>query len=471
MRVTVVGLGYVGLVSAAGFAEWGHDVVGVEADPRRVASLRAGQMPLFEPGLAELVAQHVESGRLVISEAAPAALSSAQVVVVCVGTHDGSGGWQTRTISDCLTAAVPHLAEDSVLVIRSTLPPAFLPVLRQRVVELRAEASLPPVSVLLNPEFTREGTALNDFLHPDRIVVGVVDDPDERGLAAVGRLYHQADAPVVVLPGPDALLAKLGSNLFLATKISFANELASLCDAFGGNVDHVVSAMALDPRIGGSFLRPGVGFGGSCLPHQVHMTIAAAREMGVATPLLAAVDGVNRGQRERFVAVLARMLDAPLDGARIALLGLTFKPGTDDLRDAPSLAIARILQSAGACVVAYDPMPAARALAPALVPGLEIAETAIEALENADAAGIVTEWPEFVELDWAAVRAVMRRAIVLDGRNALNPETVLGAGLRYASFGRPVGELAPIDAPSGPLPMDRVAVQVPVRELTGLRLD
>jgi UDPglucose 6-dehydrogenase len=435
MRVSVVGLGYVGLVSAAGLTKWDHDVVGLEVDAGRLAALRDGEIPLFEPGLDALVDEGRSSGQLSFTDAVTTAIPQAQVVVVAVGTHDGSGGWQTETIRACLEAIVPEMADDAVLAIRSTLPPDFVPEVPHLVRALRVTADRSPIPVMTNPEFTREGSAVRDFLEPDRVVIGILDDPSGRGARTLRRLYRTVDAPVLVLPAADAAMAKLGANLFLATKISFANELAALCEVFGADVDDVVAAMAFDPRIGGSFLRAGIGFGGSCLPHQVSMTIRSAREADLPTPLLGAVDGVNRGQPVRFVDRLGRMLDGLAD-RRIALLGLTFKPGTDDLRDAPGLTIARDLLDAGAVVVAYDPMPRARERAKAIVGGLQVAETALDALTGADGVGLVTEWPEFAELDWVAIRSVMRGNVVLDGRNVLPPQLLLAHGYTYAGFGR-----------------------------------
>jgi UDPglucose 6-dehydrogenase len=268
-------------------------------------------------------------------------------------------------------------------------------------------------------------------------------------------MYRQTPGPVLVMHGLDAVLAKLGSNLFLATRISFANELAGLCDLYGADVEQVVAAMAYDQRIGGSFFRAGIGFGGSCLPHQVTMTIRSAAASGAVTPLLAAVEEINRGQRTRFVDRIESLLGGSVEGARIALLGLTFKPDTDDLRDAPSLEIARHLLERGATVVAYDPMSGAMARAEQLVPGLETVSSALAALEDADAAGLVTEWAEFLAMDWAAAGKRMRRPILVDGRNALPPLAMLEAGLAYSSFGR--GTLVPDEEGSRQTPLERLA--------------
>jgi UDPglucose 6-dehydrogenase len=434
MQIIIFGLGYVGLVTAAGLAESGHDVVGIDVQPERLDALRAGRVPFHEPMLEDLVTRHIASGRLRFA-ARPDGLD-ADVAFVAVGTHDGNGGWQTRTILQCLEGAVPVLADATALVVRSTLPPEFAGRLGSIVADIRRQAGRSPLPVLVNPEFTREGTAVNDFLHPDRVVLGVVTDPRGIGVDRLSALYAQHGAPIVVMSGVDAVLSKLGANLFLATKISFANELAGLCEAFGANVERVTEAMGFDRRIGGAFLRPGVGFGGSCLPNQVAMTARSAAGAGIPTPLLTAVEHINAGQRERFVHRLAEAADGELRGRRFGLLGLTFKPDTDDLRDAPSLDIARLLLDEGAEVAAYDPMPSARARAAALVPGLRAADTAVDVFRDAHAVGLVTEWHEFTTLDWVALAPLMVRPRIVDGRNALDAATLVAAGFSYRDFGR-----------------------------------
>lgn len=441
MRITVVGLGYVGLVTAAGLARWDHEVVGLEADPERLNSLLSGQVPLHEPGLDELVHTYAASGTLRFTGRPAEALSSAHVAMLAVSTTDPEGNWQTATLLRALTDVVPLLADDAVLVVRSTIPPDFVRQLGALVDEIRDQAGRPRVPVMLNPEFTRESQAVADFLGPDRVVVGVIRDPDGHGARTMRRVYHRVDAPILVLRGVDACLSKLGANLFLATKISFANELARLCDAYGGRVDEVVGAMAYDARIGGSFLKAGVGYGGSCLPHQVTQTVRNASRIGVETPLLAAVDRINHDQRTELVDHLARLTGGELTGRRIALLGLTFKPGTDDLREAPALTIAALLLERGAEVVAYDPMERARTRAASMVEGLVVADSAAEALYDADAAALITEWAEFAGLDWEAVGASMRQPLLVDGRNALAPDVLARSGFTYVGFGR--GQMDP----------------------------
>jgi UDPglucose 6-dehydrogenase len=447
MRVTVVGLGYVGLVTGACLAEWDHDVTGIDADPKRLGALREGRIPFHEPRLPELVADGISRGKLTFSDDLKAASAAAEMVIVAVGTHDGNGGWQTDTVRGALADIVPAMADDATLVVRSTLPPDFIRQLPALVAGRRTAHGRPSIPVMLNPEFTREGRAVRDYQQPDRIVLGVVSDPDGHGESALRELYHSAAAPIVVMGAIDAAITKLGANLFLATKISFANELAEICDAFGADVATVVDGMSYDSRIGGSFLRAGVGFGGSCLPNQVSMTIRTAAQVGVETPLLTAVDTVNHRRRSQVVQRAADLLDGTVRGRRVALLGLTFKPDTDDLRDAPALTIATELVEQGASVVAYDPMPTARERSAMLVPGLEVVQSASDAIAGADVAILVTEWPEFVDLDWGAVGETMRRQVLIDGRNVLSGERLAAAGFAYSSFGR--GTIVPDQAAEG----------------------
>ena len=443
MKVAGVGQGYVGLVTAAGAAEWGHEVVGVEIDRRRLAALQAGESPIYEPGLNELISTHSQSGRVTFTSDTAAAVADARIVFVAVATTDRDGQWDFSTMRRCLAGVVPLVDDDAALVIRSTCPPQLVAELPDLVASLRQAAGRAPIALLFNPEFTREGTAVRDFLEPDRVIIGVASDPDNCGELLVRQFYAAVEAPILVMSAVDAMLSKLAANLFLATKISFANELAALCDLHGSRVERVVEGMSYDPRIGGSFLRAGIGFGGSCLPDQVTMTVADADERGLDVPLLAAVDSINARQRIGFVDRIASLV-GPLDGARIAILGLTFKPHTDDLRAAPALDIIRDLEARGATVIAFDPMETARNAAARLIPGLRIAGSALEAVQGVDAIGVVTEWPEFIALPWDEVADLVRLKNVVDGRNALDPDALVSAGFVYTAFGR--GRLDPLDA-------------------------
>lgn len=436
LRVSVVGLGYVGLVTAASLAEWGNDVVGIEVDEARLTALKNGRLPIFEPGLDELVRDNRAASRLRFAgpEAMAEAVGTSDVVMVAVGTHDGNGGWQTDTMSQTLGALVPLIQPHTTLVIRSTLPPGYVATLRSLMVS-KARPDQRPTPTLLNPEFTKEGTAIRDFMEPDRVVLGIVTDEGGAGQRALTAIYEPSGAPVVVLPAIDASLGKLAANLFLATKISFANELAGICDSFGANVDNVVASMAHDPRIGGAFLHPGVGFGGSCLPNQVTMTLLAAQANEVNAPLLAAVKQINEFQPRRVLIALGELLP-DLAAARIAVLGLTFKPDTDDVREAPARKVIHHLLAAGARVVAYDPMAKARDAARATFPELIVTDSPGAALAGADGVVLTTEWRELRELDWAAAAAVVHRPVIVDGRNALDPSAMTAAGWTYHGFGR-----------------------------------
>jgi UDPglucose 6-dehydrogenase len=438
MKVGVIGQGYVGLVTSACLAAWGHDVVGAESNRDRLAALSEGHAPFVEPGLDDLLARGIASGKLSFVSSAREAAAWADAVIVAVGTHDGNGGWQTETMLSCLADVLPGIADDGVLVIRSTLPPDFIRQLPGLLRSLRAQAGRTPIPSVLNPEFTREGSAVRDFTHADRVVIGAIDDPAGAGAGLVRKLYDAGESPVLEMSAIDAAFAKLGANLFLATKISFANELARLCDAYGASVDRVVETMAYDGRIGGRFLKPGVGFGGSCLPHQVTMTVRSAALAGIPSPLLAAVDEINHRQRVDFVERISDVLGGSVKGTRVAMLGLTFKPFTDDLRDAPSMVIAARLLDEGAEVVAYDPMPSARQRFAEAMPGVQVVDTALAALEGADAAALVTEWPEFLELDWSSVQQIMKRPVIADGRGALQQDLLTQMGYDYVAFGRGV---------------------------------
>ena len=449
MKVTVVGQGYVGLVTSAGAAAWGHEVSGVERQEERLQALLAGHVPFHEPSLSELVDLHLRDGRLRFTVDAKEPVSSSGLTFVAVGTVNADHEWETNTIRACLAEVVPHIPDDGAVVVRSTCPPDFIGQLPAYVDELRRDAGREPIAVMLNPEFTKEGTAVQDFLTPDRVVIGVASDPQGHGVALLREFYGQVEAPVLVLSAMDAILAKLGANLFLATKISFANELAALCDLYGSQIERVIEGMAHDPRIGGSFLRAGIGFGGSCLPHQVTMTVREAAARGHDTPLFAAVDDINLRQRLTFVDRIDALVDG-VAGRRVALLGLTFKPNTDDLRAAPSLDIASMLLDRGASVVAFDPMETARRNANAQIPRLSVVSSAMEAVVDADVIALVTEWPEFVTLPWAEIASIVRQRIVIDGRNALDPDALLEAGFVYSSFGR--GHRIPTDLGVAPAP-------------------
>jgi UDPglucose 6-dehydrogenase len=435
MRVTVVGLGYVGLVTAACLARLGQDVVGLEADESKVRTVLDGDVPYYEPGLeGELRAQR-EAGRLHVTTSPREAFADTEVVLIAVGTpSDAAGRADLRYVLDVADAIGSELNSGAVISLRSTVPVGTTRRVERRLNEaLKRRGVADPVAVIANPEFLRTGRAVDDFLRPTRIVLGTTELASEADVARLRSLYQPLEAPLVVMGAESAELVKNAANAFLATKISFVNELANLCDATGASVDSVIQGLALDPRIGSDFMRPGLGYGGSCLPKDVRSLIAMGTEHGRSMDLARAVDDVNRNQPVRYARLLEQQL-GDLTGKRIALLGLAFKPDTDDIRDSPALALARALRDRGADVVACDPEAAARVRA--TEPWLRIEAEPIAAATGADAVVLATEWPAYVTLDPADLAAVMAGTIVLDGRNVLESSRVSAAGLTYAAVGR-----------------------------------
>ncbi len=421
--MAVIGTGYVGLVTAAGFAELGSDVWCVDVDATKIERLSRGEIPIYEPGLAECVQRNRE--RLHFSTELGPALEHAQLLFVAVGTPPTYSGDADLSAVNAVVAAMPP-SDRHALVMKSTVPVGTGAAIG-RMLERQGKSSFAYVSC---PEFLKEGSALEDFLAPDRIVVG--DSGDWAGDAVV-RLYDPLGAPLVRTDIASAEMIKLAANAFLATKISFINEIANVCEETGADVQEVARGMGLDQRIGTHFLRPGVGFGGSCFPKDVSALKQLAGNSGYHFQLLTAVIEVNELQKRRVVGKLQKHLGS-LVGRRVALLGLAFKANTDDMREASSLVLAARLQADGAQVRAYDPV--AEDEARKLMVGVEFAASALEALEDADACVVVTEWPEFRELDWSAVGERMAGRLVIDGRNFLDPSTVRAAGFEYEGIGR-----------------------------------
>jgi UDPglucose 6-dehydrogenase len=435
MRVTVVGLGYVGLVTATCLARLGQDVVGLEADEEKVRTVLDGAVPYYEPGLeAELRAQRA-AGRLRVTTSAREAFADPEVVLICVGTpSDAAGRADLRYVLDVADTIARELHSSPVVSLRSTVP-----VGTTRRVELRLNETLKQrgftdrVAVIANPEFLRTGRAVDDFLRPTRIVLGTTDWAQDADIARLRSLYQPLGAPLLVMDAESAELVKNAANAFLATKISFVNELANLCDATGASVDSVLQGLALDPRIGSDSMRPGLGYGGSCLPKDVLSLIAMGAEHGRPMELAKVVDVINRSQPIRYARLLEHEL-GDLTGKRIALLGLAFKPDTDDIRDSPSIALARALRDSGAEVVACDPEAGDRVRS--AEPWLRLEPDALSAAAGADAVVLATEWPAYVTLDPADLAGVMSGSTIVDGRNVLEPARVAAAGLTYAAFGR-----------------------------------
>jgi len=421
--IGVIGTGYVGLVSAAGFAELGSDVWCVDIDQVKIERLRRGEVPIYEPGLEELLARN--AARLHFSTDLADALEHARLLFVAVGTPPTYSGDADLTAVHAVVGAIPA-SNDHALVMKSTVPCGTGASL-QRVFGENGKQGLGYVSC---PEFLKEGSAVEDFMHPDRVVVG-----DDGGWAgdAVAELYAPLNAPLVRTDIASAEMVKLASNAFLATKISFINEIANVCEETGADVVEVARGMGLDDRIGAKFLQAGIGFGGSCFPKDVDALKQLAGNSGYHFQLLNAVIEVNDLQKRRVIGKLQRHLGG-LAGKRIALLGLAFKPNTDDMREASSLVLTARLLADGASVAAYDPV--AEEQARKLVGGIAFASSPLDALTGADAAVLVTEWQELVELDWSEVAAAMHGNLLIDGRNALDPAAVRAAGLIYEGIGR-----------------------------------
>ena len=421
--IAVIGTGYVGLVTAAGFAELGSEVFCVDVDAEKIASLQAGEVPIYEPGLADAVRAHRE--RLHFSTQLGPALEGARLLFVCVGTPPTYSG-------DADLSAVREVVEElprsdrHALVMKSTVPAGTGAGIKRMLAE-RGNAELAYVSC---PEFLKEGAAMADFRSPDRVVIG--DDGSWAGDAVV-ELYGPLDARLIRTDITTAEMIKLASNAFLATKISFINEIANVCEDTGADVLDVARGMGLDQRIGPSFLRAGLGYGGSCFTKDVSALKQLASNTGYHFQLLNSVIEVNELQKRRVIGKLQRHL-GQLAGRGVTLLGVAFKPHTDDMRGASSLVLAGRLHAEGARIRAYDPV--AEEEARALMPEVDFAPSALEALEGVDACVLVTEWPEFQELEWRLAADRMAGRLVVDGRNALDPEAVRAAGLVYEGIGR-----------------------------------
>jgi UDPglucose 6-dehydrogenase len=437
MRIAVVGLGYVGLVTASCLARLGQEVTGIERDPRRLETLLKGDVPYYEPHLAPDLKAGLASGALTFADDARRGLEQADVVMICVGTpSDAEGRADLTDVLDVARAISEIVDNDPVVALRSTVPIGTTRRIEAELNVTRERRSLAPLRVFANPEFLRTGRAIEDFLRPTRVIIGTTGAAAPDALDRLMTLYTPLEAPIVVMDAESAELVKNASNAFLAMRISFVNELASLCDAAGASIDAVVEGMAHDPRIGGQFMRPGLGYGGSCLPKDVRSMLAMGRDRGLAMRLMAAVDDVNVGQVQAVTEGLGELLGRSLDGTRIAVLGLAFKPDTDDIRESAAIALARELADRGASVVGCDPRAAERAAA--VLPSLELASGPVAAASGADAVVLATEWPEYTTMDMQAVARAMRGDILIDARNALDPDAAGAVGLRYAGIGRGV---------------------------------
>jgi UDPglucose 6-dehydrogenase len=432
MNIAVVGTGYVGLVTGACFAEFGINVIGVDKDEAKIASLQKGKVPFFEPGLEELVGRNMKGERLSFTTDIEAAVQKSLAIFIAVGTpQDADGAADLRFVKEVALSVARHMNGYKVVVTKSTVPMGTGAMIRRTIQEKQTHPT--PFSVASNPEFLREGSAIEDFMRPNRIVIGA-EDP--QAVAILKDLYNPLyliETPFVITNVVSAEMIKYASNAFLATKISFINEMAQLCEAVGADIHEVARGMGLDNRIGRKFLHPGPGYGGSCFPKDTLSVLTMARQHGLPASLVASVVKVNDEQIPRMVEKIDRAVGG-LQGKRLCLLGLAFKPNTSDTRESPAIRIAQELLRGGAQVRAFD--PAAMDEARHVLPGLEYAEDAYDAARGCDAVVIATEWNEFRGLDWERIRATLKAPVVVDLRNVYDPKHMAEIGFRYSGVGR-----------------------------------
>jgi UDPglucose 6-dehydrogenase len=435
--LTVLGTGYLGATHAVAMAELGYDVIGLDVDPDKIAMLNDGQVPFFEPGLEPLLRKTLQTGRLRFTTSYDEVADAGDVHFLCVGTPQkaGSHAADLRYVNSCLDALLPRLSRACTIAGKSTVPVGTAERVAERISEEAPAAA--DIELVWNPEFLREGFAVEDTLHPDRLVVGVTSD---RGEATMREVYAPVIAegtPLVVTDLVTAQLVKVAANAFLATKISFINAMAEVCEATHGDVTKLSEALSYDTRIGGRFLHAGLGFGGGCLPKDIRAFMARAGELGVESALsfLTEVDAINLRRRARMVDLARELLDDSVSDRQIAVLGAAFKPDSDDIRDSPALDVATRLKTMGANVRVYD--PAAMDNARRLYPALTYADSAVDAARDADIILHLTEWREFREMDPSALSNLVNQKNIVDGRNALDPQRWRDAGWTYRALGRP----------------------------------
>ena len=430
MNICVVGTGYVGLVTGAVFADLGNDVVCVDKVRGKIDSLKAGKMPIYEPGLEEMVVRNVDDGRLTFTTDLPAAVRQSDVVFIAVGTPPRESGETDLSHVEAVAAEIGKTMDRyKVIVNKSTVPVGTGELVR----EVIARHQVRPIEydVVSNPEFLREGSAIEDTLRPDRIVIGAANQGAAMKLV---ELYAPLERPMIITDLPSAEVIKYASNAFLAAKISFINAIANVCESAGADVTQVMKGMGMDGRIGSAFLQAGLGYGGSCFPKDVDSLIHTAGRLGYDFKMLKAVVDINRERSGRLVEMIRKVL-GPLDDITVAVLGLAFKPNTDDMREAKSIDVVHQLTAAGAIVRAYDPVAGENAR-PLLPESVVYAASPYEAAQDADAVVIITEWNEFKYLNLERLRGVLRRRIVFDGRNIWEPERMRRLGFEYYSIGR-----------------------------------
>ncbi len=434
MRIAMIGTGYVGLVSGASFADFGHEVACVDQDADKIAALSRGQIPIFEPGLAELVGKNGANGRLTFTIAIAPAVADAEIVFIAVGTPSrrGDGHADLSYVEAAAREIAGSVRKFTVIATKSTVPVGTGDRIEKIVRDAAPDAQCAVVS---NPEFLREGAAIEDFRKPHRVVIGADDARAREVMAAAYAPLKLPAASLLFVSRRTAELVKYAANAFLATKVGFINEIADLCDRLGADVEEVARGIGLDPRIGAKFLQPGPGYGGSCLPKDALALRKTAETAGVALSIVSAAVDANAARKQGLAARVAAAVGGSLKGKTMAVLGLSFKANTDDMRESPALVLIPALVAAGAEVRAHD--PAAMAAAKPLLPDIGYSADPYAAAEGADALVILTEWDAYRELDLARLRQLMREPVVVDFRNLFPPRTIAERGFRYTSLGRP----------------------------------
>ena len=432
MRVTMIGVGYVGLVSGACFADFGHQVTCVDKDAAKIAALKRGEIPIFEPGLAELVESNVRQGRLEFAAEA-SRIGEAEAIFIAVGTPSrrGDGHADLSFVYQAVREIAPSLSSTAVVITKSTVPVGTGDEIENILREKRPDVE---IAVASNPEFLREGAAIQDFKHPDRIVVGSDDDRARKFLAEIYRPLYLNEPPIIFVSRRTAELIKYASNAFLAAKITFINEMADLCEQVGADVQEVARGMGLDNRIGAKFLHAGPGFGGSCFPKDTSALIKTAHDHGVPLRLVETVSAVNEQRKRAMARKVVQALGGSVRGKTVAVLGLTFKPNTDDTRDSPAIPLITALHDLGAAVRGYD--PAGMEQAKPLLPDVHYCQSAYSAAEGADAVVIATEWEQFRALDLGRLKKVMTQPVIVDLRNIYRSDEMRRAAFRYIPVGR-----------------------------------
>jgi UDPglucose 6-dehydrogenase len=429
MKIAVIGTGYVGLVAGACFADLGNHVICADVDEDKIDMLRGGEIPIFEPGLTEIIRINARMDRLEFTTDIERAVKESTIIFVAVGTPQGENGEADLSQVEAVAKTVGEAMDGYRLVVnKSTVPVGTGDVVGKIIQESQSENH--PFDVVSNPEFLREGSAVHDFMHPDRVVIGCSNQASGQ---MVAELYEPLDAPIIVTDVLSAEMIKYTSNAFLALKISFINEIANICDQVGADIKEVVAGVGMDGRINPAFFGAGIGFGGSCFPKDTLALIDIAAKVGYDFRILRAAVDVNDDQPRRFVKGITNVLGG-LAGKKTAVWGLSFKPNTDDLRESPALKAVALLKEGGADVTAYDPVSAEGATT--LIPGLITAENPYDAAKGADALAVVTDWNMFKEVNLETLKRLMARPIIFDGRNIYDPEKVRAAGFEYFGVGR-----------------------------------